>query len=66
MTDRIRIVQIPVPRTTDTAPRAQPMPPRWHWALTTVLWQALVAMGGAWVPVPIDDHPQDSGRSDAP
>ncbi|MGW1720811.1 hypothetical protein [Streptomyces sp. NPDC002156] len=66
MTDRIRIVQIPVPRTPGTASRTQPMPPRWHRALATVLWQALVAMGSAWIPVPIDDYLQDSGRSDAP
>jgi hypothetical protein len=66
MTDRIRIVQIPVPRTPGTAPRTQPMPLRWHRALTTVFWQALAAMGSAWIPVPIDDYPQDSERSDAP
>jgi hypothetical protein len=68
MSDRIRVVPVPPPRPPGAAPRARPMPSRWHWALTTVLWQALVAMGGGWisVPVPIEDYLYDSGRSDAP
>ncbi|WP_328722933.1 hypothetical protein OHT52_27895 [Streptomyces sp. NBC_00247] len=44
------------------------MPSQWHWALTTLLWQGLVAMGSTWIPVqiPIEVHPYGSGRSDAP
>ncbi|WP_327290503.1 hypothetical protein [Streptomyces sp. NBC_01198] len=44
----------------------RPAPPRRERDFLDALWQILVTMGGAWVPLPVEyaDDPQDPGRSD--
>ena len=68
---------VPAVRTTAAGTRAQHAPPRRDWLLLAGLWQALVAVGGAFGPVPVPiaaywhdpewSHPgpHDSGWSDA-
>jgi hypothetical protein len=66
MTGRTPKARIPAAQTWVEDPGEQPAPNRRDWVFTT-LWEVLVAMGAAFVPLPVefDDDPQDSGWSEA-
>ena len=65
MTGRIPKAWIPAARKLGADPRAQPAPSRRDWDFRTALWEIVVTMGGAFVPLPVelDDDSHDSGDS---